>query len=367
MRRLSIQVNRRSGARTNVSVGVVLVLLVVALLSYRLAIGGAADAARSLPAPARRWTVPLTAPGLAAATMGETTFILTTDKLGDAALVILNADGLLIRTESLASRGRHELVATALGMLCVGRDDGKLALYRAGGARGWRVTLAGPIALAAADQTGVSVVVGPNPGGPVADRLITLDRSGAVVGQWAVTDGAITGLARGGGATVAAVFSADPQSAAEMLVFVAADGTRTTVKGNSYGAACLAANGETLFAASGGSLAAFATADERRWRVSAEAPLALTATATDLVVADGTDLIGYDAANGKVRWHRVAPASAAAVDATGAVLAGDTGLTGYDTNGQPQWHLTGQPTAWAFGQGLLVVLEKETAIAYRTR
>lgn len=369
MRRLAVSVNRRPRVQTSLSVGLILVLLVAALLIYRQTASSTLSLAADLPTPDPVWTLPLAAAPTDAATTGKTSFVLTHDKLGSAAVLIVDERGLLTRTDSLASRGRYRLQSTALGVLCIGLDDGRLVLYHPTGVRAWQTTFEGTLPLAVADSTGVSVVIGPKSGGPPGDLLVILSRDGRRTGQWLAGDGAITALARGAGTTVAAVFSADPTTAAEQLVIIAPDSSKAVVSGRGFGTARLAvADGKPIVAA-GDSLAAYDRAGRRLWRVAIDAPSALAA-ADDAIVTLAADRVTcHDLATGRQRWRRTLTGAPRALSIAGdqIIVKADSGILGCDSRGRPTWALTGRPPVSASAQGSLLLCEEETATLYRTR
>lgn len=369
MRRLAVSVNRRPRAQTSLSVGLILVLLVAALLVYRQTINAALTLTADLPTPDAVWTLPLAAPPSDAVTTGETSFILTHDKLGNVAVLIVDERGLLSRTDSLASRGRYRLQSSSLGVLCIGLDDGRLVLYHPTGTRAWQTAFEGTLPLAAADSTGVSVVIGPEDGGPPGDRLITLSRDGRRTGQWLAGDGAITALARGGGTTVAAVFSADPATAAEQLVIIAPDNSKSVVSGRGFGAALLTVADGRLIVAAGGGLAAYDNTGRRLWRVAIDAPSALVADSDAIVTLTPDRIVCHDPATGRQRWHRTLTGAPQALTVGGdqIIIKAETGILGCDPRGRLVWAQTGQPLVSAYAQGSLLLCEEETATLYRTR
>lgn len=351
----------------NTSVGLLLVLLIAALALYRA--GTVAPAPSSRQEPPQRWRVGLGGDAGDAACFGPYTFILTKDRLGSPALMILDEQGRLVRLEPLGSPGRFELISSPLGVLCLARDQGALALYAADGKRRWTIHLPGPITALAADDSGVSAAFGPSPGAAAGDGFVTVTPDGKVGKAVILSYAAITALARGPAhATLAAVFTADPAQVPEALLFLQSDGRVFTVPGRGTGSARLAAGAEAFFVGTARELIAYDSCGRRRWTIRRASIKCLAAGSGEVVVGDDHGITAYSAEDGKRLWHRATgrPVTALVSAADGIVAAVGSGLEAFARTGEPRWALAQVGNLWDLNGDTLVVIEKETAVAYRT-
>ncbi|MGE5559934.1 MAG: PQQ-binding-like beta-propeller repeat protein [Chloroflexota bacterium] len=354
----------------NLSVGVLLLLLVSSLILYRLGITAAEPALAGLPQPSELWRVPLGQDASGVACFGDLTYILTTDKLGAAALMVIDGKGLLIRTETLASTGRFELLASPLGVVCAGRDQGVIALYGAGGRRLWTVHLPGPATLIAADAHGLSVAISPQPGEKAGDRVVVITPDGRAATPVLFPYGAVTAICRGPhGSTAIAVFTADPAKAPEALVFLQADGQMVALPGRGFGSSLLTANDQLYIVGTTRGISAYDSRGERRWAVRISGARRVLAQTGVVIVADQNALTALATTGGERVWRRAlaTPASALAAGPDGPVITDEQGFVAFDLQGEPRWALPADGSAWSLGDDRLVVIQRETAIAYRTR
>lgn len=361
------RVSRTLMTRTNTSVGFLLVLLLAALVLYRA--GSVAPSASSHETPPQTWRVSLGTEATDVAGAGTFTLLLVKDRLGAPSLLVLDAQGRLVRTEPLGSPGRFELLSSPLGGLCLARDQGALALYGQDGKRRWTVHLPGPITALAADEAGISVAFGPPPGAPAGDGLAVVDAKGRTGAPVYLPYAAITAIARGPGhATVATVFRADPARAPEELLFFSSDGTTLSVPARGTGSARLATSREAFFVCTDSALTAYDGSGRRLWATRQRGVSGLVASAEAVVIATGDRMAAYSPEDGKLLWRRSVgrPISSLTADADGIVATIAGTLEAFTWSGGPRWELPGIGDIWDFVGVGVVVVERESVAAYRT-
>lgn len=360
----------RARTAVNLSVGLLMLLLIASLLLYRLTLLTTTVPAQRVGQPAELWRSSLISEPEGAAPGERHTFILTRDKLGGSALAIFNSQGQFVRTESLGSSGRFSIASSPLGVICVGIDQGCVSLYGAAGKRLWTAHLPGAVTAITADVTGITAAYGPPSGARAGDAVVSIACDGTVGRATVFPYGAVTALVRGpAGESAVAVFTADPSKAAEAIVFVQADGETQAIAGAGFGAARLAATAGRYYVGTSNALAAYDGSGQRMWTTRATGISAVAACEATVVTAEGDTLVGRAATDGKRLWRlRLDSAPAAlATDRDGVVAATAGGLTACDWAGRPRWTVRTAGLAWDLGDGILIVAERETAIAYRTR